>query len=133
VTSAQPILIVDDDPDIRETFMDALRFEGYTVAVSEHGQQAIDWLREHGDQRWVVLLDMMMPVMDGETFLRTRAEDPGLSRFPVIVLTAGGDCRELKLRHDIAACVAKTVTLPALVAVIDGQALEPGPRPGRHP
>ena len=122
MTPAQPILIVDDDADIRETFMDALRFEGYTVAVAEDGQQAIDWLAGHRDQRWVVLLDMMMPVMDGETFLRLRAQDPILSpilaQTPVIILTAGGDCRELKLRHDIVGCVPKTVTLRALVEII---------------
>ena len=115
----RPILIVDDDPDIRETFADALRFEGYTVEAAENGREAVDWLRQHDDARWVVLLDMMMPVMDGATFLTVRQQDPVLSSFPIILLTAGGDCRELAAMHDVRGCVPKTITLPALVAAIE--------------
>ena len=120
MVAAAPILLVDDDADIRETFGDALRFEGYTVVAVDDGQQAVDWLRGREQPPGVILLDMMMPVMDGETFLRLRAQDPALARIPVIVLTAGGDCRDLMARHQLAGCVPKTVTLPALVAAIDG-------------
>jgi CheY-like chemotaxis protein len=61
----------------------------------------------------------MMPVMDGEAFLRVRREDPVLAKFPVIVLTAGGDCRQLQAKHDIAGCRPKTVPLRELIAMID--------------
>ena len=117
--SRRSILLVDDDEDIRETFGDALRFEGYDVQTAANGQEAVDWLHRHADGRWLVLLDIMMPVMDGTAFLAARKLDTVLAGFPVIVLTAGGDCRELQAIHQIAGCVPKTVMLYALVAAIE--------------
>ncbi|MDB4979802.1 MAG: cheY, partial [Myxococcales bacterium] len=95
-----------------------LSFEGLDVAVADHGADAMTWLRAHGEQPWIVLLDLMMPVMDGRAFLDARARDPELARIPVIVLTAGGDCRELRATQAIATCFQKTVKLPDLVAAI---------------
>ncbi|HVT07939.1 MAG TPA: response regulator [Polyangia bacterium] len=116
--TARRVLIVDDDPDLRETLIDALSLEGLTVHAVENGREALDWLRAHGDAGWVVLLDLMMPVMDGRTFLVERARDPAIAAIPVVILTAGGDCRELKRLHDIAGCLHKTVGLQQLLKAV---------------
>jgi len=113
------ILIVDDDEDVRETFADALRFEGYTVQAVCNGEEALARLRAEPGARWLVVLDLMMPVMDGEVFLAHRSRDPVLSRIAVILVTAGGDCRELRAKHEVAGCLPKTAPLSVLVAAIE--------------
>jgi CheY-like chemotaxis protein len=113
------ILIVDDDDDLREVLKDALLFEGYHVETTTNGREAVTWLRAHAGERWLVLLDLMMPVMDGEGFLNCRADDPVLAAFPVVLLTAGGDCRVLEAAHHLAACLPKTIPLPQLLTALE--------------
>jgi CheY-like chemotaxis protein len=115
---ARSILIVDDDEDIREALRDALTFEGLVVSVVRNGEEAIEWLRTHVQTAWIILLDLMMPVMDGRTFLNARACDPVLARSPVIVLTAGGDCREFETTSGVFRCFPKTVEMADLLAAI---------------
>jgi CheY-like chemotaxis protein len=113
------ILIVDDDEDLREVLKDALLFEGYEVETTINGREAVSWLHAHAGEPWLVLLDLMMPVMDGEAFLNCRAADPVLAAFPVVLLTAGGDCRALEAAHDLAACLPKTIPLPQLLVALE--------------
>ncbi|HTA19622.1 MAG TPA: response regulator [Polyangia bacterium] len=115
---ARSILVVDDDEDLRETLVDVLRFEGFVVGSARDGQEGLAWLRGHSDTRWIVLLDLMMPVMNGRAFLDARAIDPSLATNPVIVLTAGGDCRELKATGQLANCLPKTAPIHELLAAI---------------
>lgn len=112
------ILVVDDDVDYGETLHDALSFEGLTVALARDGRQALTWLREHPQTPWIVVLDLMMPVMDGRAFLAAKANDPALSSIPVIVLTAGGDCSGLLESGQAVGCLTKTADLRALLASI---------------
>ena len=112
------ILLVDDDENIRDAFADALRFEGFAVESVVNGSDARDRLRMFPNERWLVLLDLMMPVLDGEMFLQLRRDDPLLACVPVIVLTAGGDCRRLKVALDVSECLPKTVRLDDLLAAI---------------
>ncbi|HVZ72108.1 MAG TPA: response regulator [Polyangia bacterium] len=112
------ILVVDDDDDLRETLVDALRFEGFSVESARDGHEGLAWLRGHDETRWIVLLDLMMPVMNGRVFLDERAKDPLLAKHHVIVLTAGGDCRELIATRQLASCLPKTAPLPEILAAI---------------
>jgi two-component system, chemotaxis family, chemotaxis protein CheY len=112
------ILVVDDDADYGETLQDALSFEGLTVALARDGREALTWLREHPRTPWVVVLDLMMPVMDGRAFLDAKANDPVLSSIPVIVLTAGGDCTGILASGQAVDCLTKTADLRALLASI---------------
>ena len=82
-----PILIVEDDDDIRDALADALELAGYRVVSARHGQAALDWLR-HSPQPRLILLDLMMPVMDGWQFRREQLKSPELARIPVIVFSA---------------------------------------------
>ncbi|HEX4406534.1 MAG TPA: response regulator [Polyangia bacterium] len=117
--SVRSILIVDDDEDVRTTLVDALRFEGFAVESARDGREGLAWLRGHQETPWVVLLDLMMPVMNGRAFLEVRASEPALAAIPVIVLTAGGDCRELKAAGYIEHCLPKTTSLQEIVATIE--------------
>ena len=73
--------------------VDALRFEGFAVDAARDGKEGLAWLRDHGGTSCLVVLDLMMPVMDGRVFLDLKAKDPSLALIPVVVLTAGGDCK----------------------------------------
>jgi CheY-like chemotaxis protein len=81
------VLVVEDDYDVRETIVEVLGDEGYRVVAAEDGQQAIDLLRG-GLRPFAILLDLMMPVMDGHEFRQELGADAALEHIPVIVLTA---------------------------------------------
>ena len=85
------ILLVEDDEDIRETLREFLEDEGYEVTAASNGQEALDRLQPSADLPCFVLLDLMMPVMDGWTFLERIASDSRLARLPVIVSTSAPD------------------------------------------
>ncbi len=88
------ILIVEDDPDIREGVAEVLQDEGYPVATASHGREALDWLRT-GNRPSVILLDLMMPVMDGWEFRSEQLRDPSVAGIPVVLLSGAGDVRQL--------------------------------------
>jgi CheY-like chemotaxis protein len=81
-----PVLVVDDDPNFRDLARRTLEREGYTVVEAENGRAALDRLRNAAPG--VVLLDLMMPEMDGFEFLERVRADEKLARLPVVVLTA---------------------------------------------
>ena len=83
------ILVVEDDKTLRESLSDALTLEGYDVISAENGEAALRLLRG-GARPCLILLDLMMPIMDGWTFRRTLLGDPALADIPVIVMTAAG-------------------------------------------
>ena len=83
------VLVVDDDPAIRETLCELLEDEGYRAVGAVNGKAALEILRRH-DRPCIILLDVMMPVMDGPAFRAEQLKDPDLSAIPVAVITAGG-------------------------------------------
>ena len=82
------VLIVDDDDGIRESLADVLGDLGYDVVTAPHGKAAIDLLRT-GTKPGVILLDLMMPVMDGWAFREAQQKDASIKDIPVVVITAG--------------------------------------------
>lgn len=83
------ILIVDDDPDIREALKELLADRGFSVLAASNGVEALKLLRTNSAPPSIILLDVMMPVMDGYGFLEERRRDPLLSSIPVAIITAG--------------------------------------------
>ena len=83
-----PILIIEDDPDIRTTLEMLLSNEGYRVITANHGAEALDLIRSQNILPSLIFLDLMMPIMDGRTFLREVLADPLIPRIPIFVLTA---------------------------------------------
>ncbi|WP_437940914.1 response regulator [Sorangium sp. So ce341] len=84
------ILIVDDDAAIRQTLSELLEDEGYLVASVANGREALDYLRDDPSSISLVLLDLMMPVMDGFQFRAEQKRDPMLASMPIVVMTARG-------------------------------------------
>jgi CheY-like chemotaxis protein len=84
------ILVVDDDDAIREVLRAVLTDDGYRVSCAANGEAALERLRSGGPAPCAILLDLMMPIMDGWTFRREQMKDPTMSQIPVIVVTAQG-------------------------------------------
>jgi len=82
------ILVVDDDTDLRETVGELLVEEGWKPRLCENGRQALDVLRNGGERPRLILLDLMMPEMNGWQFREEQLKDEGLSDIPVVVMTA---------------------------------------------
>ncbi len=82
-----PILIVEDDADLRDMMAQLLTLEGFRAEAVANGREALEYLRK-GDPPDLILLDLMMPVMDGWEFRRHQREDAALRDVPVIVLSA---------------------------------------------
>jgi CheY-like chemotaxis protein len=83
------VLVVDDDPDIRETLGMVLGSRGYTVSVAADGAEALERLREMSPPPCLVLLDLMMPRMNGFEVWQAM-ESSELSAIPVVALTGAG-------------------------------------------
>jgi CheY-like chemotaxis protein len=80
------ILLVEDDVALREALQEALQQRGYNVAAAEEGEAALAWL--HREPRpSLILLDLMMPGLNGWDFLARRRIDPSLPAIPVVVLS----------------------------------------------
>jgi CheY-like chemotaxis protein len=84
------ILLVDDDADMRESLAEALEEAGYTVDRAGNGQEALQKLRSHtGSGRPVaILLDLLMPVMNGWQFCQVKSRDAAVADIPVIAMSA---------------------------------------------
>jgi CheY-like chemotaxis protein len=88
-SSAPSVLVVEDDPDIRETLSEVLSAEGYDVTAAANGREALDKLGVM-HRPCMILLDLMMPVMNGWEFLRAIEQSADLSSIPVTVVSAAG-------------------------------------------
>jgi CheY-like chemotaxis protein len=84
------VLIVDDDEAILETLRDVLTDTGYAVCVAASGDDALARLRAAPEKPDVILVDLMMPVMDGWQLTARLREDPELRDVPVVIMSAGG-------------------------------------------
>ena len=83
------VLVVDDDIDIREAICLVLSHSGYRTLTASNGEEALNTLRAEAAID-LVLLDMMMPVMDGWGFRNAQPDGPAFSKIPVVVLTGDG-------------------------------------------
>ena len=82
------ILVIEDDPGVREGIATVIENEGYRVATCEDAQEALDKLHASADLPRVIVLDFMMPRMDGWTFLSERKKDARLRNIPVVGMSA---------------------------------------------
>jgi CheY-like chemotaxis protein len=81
------ILIVDDEPDIRDSLQEYLEDEGFAVATAANGAEGLARLRS-GELPRVIILDLLMPVMDGNEMYEQLQADPVLAQLPVIISTS---------------------------------------------
>jgi DNA-binding response OmpR family regulator len=111
----KPILIVEDDPLIRENLQEALQSEGYLALTAENGQVALDLVTMRPPQ--LILLDLRMPMMDGWAFVRALRERG--STVPIIVMTAERNGRMWAEQLAAAAYLAKPYDLDELLALVE--------------
>ncbi len=117
MTSGERILVVDDDDDIREVIQDVLASEGYRVDVARDGAEALSKL-PGATPPSLILLDMMMPNMDGETFLRAVRRKPQMAEARVVVVSGSAGIREKVNGMEVAACLVKPFELDELLGVV---------------
>jgi CheY-like chemotaxis protein len=110
-----PVLIVEDDADLREMMAQLLLLEGFRTETVANGREALQYLQK-GDRPDVILLDLMMPVRDGWEFRRRQLADPALSRVPVVVLSALDPSRAADL--DGAAFLKKPLDFDRLLELV---------------
>ena len=84
------VLIIDDDADIRELLRVALTADGYSVAGVPDGREALHYLRSHADT-CIILLDLLLPIMDGAQFRAVQLKDRALAWIPLVVMSADVD------------------------------------------
>ena len=86
--SRKGVLVVEDDPDIRDAMSMALENDGYPVITAANGREALDVLAREQVPPGLILLDLMMPIMDGWQFLEEIREQDALSTIPIVVVSA---------------------------------------------
>jgi CheY-like chemotaxis protein len=88
-TSSRRLLFIEDDDATRRALAEALAADGFHVVTAAHGREALEFLRA-GLRPAAILLDVMMPVMDGWDFRYIQLNDPALRNIPVLLVTASG-------------------------------------------
>ena len=82
------VLLVEDDDDLREDLALILTNRGYRIETARNGAEALERLRAPGPLPCLILLDLMMPVMNGWEFRAAQLADPAIAAVPVVVMTA---------------------------------------------
>ncbi len=107
------VLVIEDEPAIRDTLVEILESEGYAVSSAEHGAAGLAAARAHHPH--LILLDLMMPVMDGWTFLAVQLEDASIADIPVVILSA---VRDFEAIH-VAQCLSKPCSIDDLLGAVE--------------
>ena len=112
------VLVVEDDPAILANLSRFLRLEGFEVLTASNGAEGLRAVGEHRPD--LVLSDLLMPEMDGETLLAALRADAGSARLPVIFLTARADRaeRDAKLQLGASDYLVKPLDLQQLLAAV---------------
>lgn len=137
--SSGPVLIVEDDVDIREALQDYLEMHGHAVRVARNGREALEHLAQ-SPRPALMVLDMALPVMDGHRVLTTRKASEALAQVPVIILSAGmvtmnpRDRAVYAATYNVAAFLKKPVEPRQLLEAIERFAPKPaGVQAGASP
>ncbi len=111
------VLIVDDDADIGETLEMILRGSGYACRIAHDGSEALAMLQFDGLPK-LVLLDLMMPGMNGYEFRERQLQDPRLAAIPVVVMSGDAKAEEKAATLGVTACLPKPVSIHELLAAV---------------
>jgi CheY-like chemotaxis protein len=114
---ARDVMVVEDDFSIRETLRELLEDEGYRVSWAANGSEALTRLKA-GVAPKVILLDLMMPVMDGWEFRSELRRDPTLADIPVVVISADHALEDKVAALQVDAVLAKPFPLRALLDTV---------------
>jgi CheY-like chemotaxis protein len=93
------VLLVEDDEDLRKMMVQLLALEGFRVAAVANGREALDYLNDY-ERPSLILLDLMMPVMDGWEFRQRLGDNPAVADVPVVVLSSLDPDRSAEIAPD---------------------------------
>ena len=127
------VLIVEDEPDIRALVVHHLKREGYQVSAASSGEEALRQVQAAPPD--LVLLDLMMPAMDGLEVCRRLRQDPATAMLPIVMLTAKGDEVDRVIGLEIGAddYVVKPFSPKELLARVRAVLRRSRPAPGATP
>jgi len=114
----RPLLLVEDDDDVRDAMAASLRDEGYVVAEAENGRLALEWLQRNGAP-CLVLLDLWMPVMSGMELREKMVQDPRLAALPLVIVSAAGDGKARAEEMGAIGFLRKPLDLQDLLATVE--------------
>lgn len=121
------VLVVDDDEDIRDLLSLILCLEGYEVQGAVDGVDALESLRSSRPS--VILLDMMMPRLDGEGFLKAMRNNPQTADIPVVITSGHQAARQKAAELGVAGCLVKPIELTDLLRVLNDLGAAAGAEP----
>jgi CheY-like chemotaxis protein len=116
-TPERRILIIDDDVDILSSVIQILRTEGYAAAGAENGLDAMRLLHA-GPKPCLILLDLMMPVMNGWQFCAKKEQDPAIAEIPVVVISGDGGIDRKAASVGAAGYLKKPIELDVLLETV---------------
>ena len=116
---ADRVLVVDDDDDIRAGLIEFLEDHGHSAVGAANGEEAIALLDPSNVLPCLIILDLMMPVMDGPTFRDEQRARPALANIPVIVVSAYRDIETRARDLGAAHWLSKPLDLPALLRLVE--------------
>jgi CheY-like chemotaxis protein len=114
----QHVLVVDDDEDIREALADTLTLLGFRVSTAADGAQALAAMEASPEIPVAIVLDLMMPIMDGEEFGRTIRANPRFASIPIVVLSARNEADAIAAELHADSVLRKPVLLSDLRSAI---------------
>jgi len=114
---ASTVLVIEDDPDAREAITEILRGDGHQAVGAANGREALDTLHS-GFRPGLIILDMLMPGMDGWQFRRAQCADETLAKIPVVVVSGVRATRNSALRGGAVAFLSKPVAPDALLSTV---------------
>jgi len=120
-TPTKSVLVLEDDDDVREEIVGALERHGYLVQGARDGREGFELLRRIVPRPAVILLDWMMPVMDGMGFLGHQASDPRFASIPVVVVSAVANMARIPTLC-VSAVLGKPVRVRTLIEIVDRMA-----------
>jgi len=112
------IMVVEDYSAIRDNLRELLEIEGYEVQSASNGLEALESLSQSALRPGLILLDLMMPGMDGYEFRIEQEKDPTISGIPVVVMTADGHIEEKSARVKAKSFVRKPISIDHLLGLI---------------
>ena len=115
---SQTVLVVEDDLDIRQALLEILEEHGFVALGARDGAEALDLLSRATELPCLILLDLMMPVMDGASFREAQRNDPRLASIPVVVLSAYRDLERHAGHLDAVSVLRKPPSVRELVTVL---------------
>ena len=113
------VLVVEDDQDVRDAVGETLEDAGYRVTTAGNGALALHALQSSDGLPNLILLDLMMPVMDGEHFLEELKREPRYDRVPVVLLTADANAGILAGKRGVEGALRKPVQLDDLLSTVE--------------